>query len=217
MRQSLLPPIPELDLAARLMDVAAHALLADRVTLAGELLAKSDFPEITDYAIRIVGKLSEEVHRHIRRPKCLPTSERDPTRMPSRPDQDAIFASDGWRCRFCGVKVICKSARSILTRIFATEAHWTSREFQRHSALHAMASSLDHVVPHGRGGKNEPSNFVTTCYCCQFGRGEWRIEEMQLSDPRERAPVVDSWDGLTRIVGMQPNNSFKPKPLRGSA
>jgi hypothetical protein len=28
---------------------------------------------------------------------------------------------------------------------------------------------------------------------------------MQLTDPRNRAPVVDSWDGLIRIVGVQAN------------
>ncbi len=63
-----------------------------------------------------------------------------------------------------------------------------------------MASSLDHVVPHGRGGKNEDSNFVTACYCCQFGRGEWTLEEAELEDPRLREPVRDGWDGLSRLV-----------------
>lgn len=204
MRQSLLDPVPELDLAAKLLDAAADAFLSGRVILAAELLERSNFPEIRSYAIRIVGKLSQDVHLQVRRPKCLPRTERDLTRMPTRSEQDAIFARDGWRCRFCGIRVLCKSARSVLTKAFPLEVSWTRKEFERHSALYAMASSLDHVVPHGRGGRNEPSNFVTACYCCQFGRGEWTLEEMQLIDPRDRAPGVDSWDGLSRIVGMQP-------------
>jgi 5-methylcytosine-specific restriction endonuclease McrA len=111
--------------------------------------------------------------------------------MPSRREQASIFARDGWPCRFCGTKVICKLARSVITRAFAIEANWTSAELQQHSALYALASSLDHVIPHGRRGKNEHQNYVTACYCCQFGRGEWTIEEAELEDPRHRQPVVD--------------------------
>ena len=211
MRQSLLTPIAELDLAAKLLDAAADALLQNRMALAGELIAKADFSEITDYARKLVGKMTPEVHRHTRRPKCLPKLERDPTRMPTQSEQNSIFSRDGWRCRFCGIKVICKSARSDLTNIFPIQAHWTSLEFQRHSALYAMASSLDHVVPHGRGGKNELPNFVTACYCCQFGRGEWTLEEVEIMDPRNREPVIDSWDGLYRIARVQPNNSLQAR------
>ena len=209
MRQSLLTPIPELDLAARLLDAAAEAILVDRTALAGQLIVQADFPEIMDYAKRLVGKMSLEVHRVTQRPTDDEKPTRDSTRMPTKAEQSAIFARDGWRCRFCGIKVICRSARSVLTRMFHIQAHWTSLEFQRHSALYAMASSLDHVVPHSRGGKNEASNFVTACYCCQFGRGEWKLNEVELMDPRDREPVVDSWDGLCRIAGLQPGSSLR--------
>jgi 5-methylcytosine-specific restriction endonuclease McrA len=73
-------------------------------------------------------------------------------------------------------------------------------EYQRHAALYAMASSLDHIVPHGgRGGRLAYDNFVTACYCCQFGRGEWTLEESGLNNPMLRSPVVDAWDGLSRL------------------
>ena len=201
MRQSILRPIPELEEAAVLLNAAAMALVAGQRQVASELIVKANMPEIMAYAKRAVGPLTAEVHRVIKRPKCLPTAERDPVRMPGLREQTTIFARDGWRCRFCGIKVICKSARSVITRTFAIEANWTSAEFQRHSALYALASSLDHVNPHGRGGKNEQKNYVTSCYCCQFGRGEWTIEEAELEDPRLRNPVVDEWDGLRRLVG----------------
>ena len=200
MRISLLQPIAELDLAAKLLDAAADALLAGRESLARELVVRSDLREIGAYAQRLVGKMSEAVHIQVRRPKSLPKASRDPARMPSETDQASIFRRDGWRCRFCGVRVISRAARSIFTRQFPEETRWTLPEFQRHYALYALASSLDHVLPHGRGGKNETSNFVTACYCCQFGRGEWTLEEVGLLDPRDRPPVVDSWDGLIRIT-----------------
>lgn len=152
-RTSLLSPIPELELAAKLLDAAADALLQERRDLAGQLLAAADLPEIGAYARKLVGRMSPEVHRAVKRPKCLPKGERDPTRMPSPSEKQAIFRRDGWCCRFCGTKVVCKAARSLLTRQFPIESHWMSLEFQRHSALYAMASSLDHVVPHDRAGR----------------------------------------------------------------
>lgn len=200
MRHSILAPIPELDLAAKLLDASVSAMLTGRIDLAANLVAQADLPEVMEYARRAVGPMTVAVHKITKRPACLPHADRDPTRMPSAAAQRAIFNRDGWRCRFCSTKVICKETRTLIVNAFAIEAHWTGKEFQRHSALYAMASSLDHVVPHGWGGKNDESNFVTACYCCQFGRGEWTLEEAELDDPRLREPIRDEWDGLTRLV-----------------
>nr|WP_308602587.1 hypothetical protein [Massilia sp. Dwa41.01b] len=76
------------------------------------------------------------------------------------------------------------------------------------------------VGGHGRGGerrapagadRNEDSSNdvasmlaapdTTACYYCQFGRGEWTLEEAELDDPRHGAAVVDGWDGLVRLIG----------------
>jgi hypothetical protein len=40
---------------------------------------------------------------------------------------------------------------------------------------------------------------VTACYCCKLGRGQWRLEESELIDPRGLEPVVDMSDGLIRL------------------
>jgi 5-methylcytosine-specific restriction endonuclease McrA len=199
MRYSLREPIPELELAAKLLDAATEALILGKINLAGELIEAANFPEIKEYAISIVGKMSFDIHRQIKLPKCIPPSERDSTRMPTKAVQNSIFIRDGWRCRFCGVKVICKTARSTLTKIFTIETNWTSLEFQRHSALYALASSLDHLHPHARGGKNDSLNFVTACYGCQFGRGNFTLKEVEIENPLTRNPIIDSWDGLTRL------------------
>src|SRR3990167_6202408 len=102
MRNSLRTPIPEIELAAKLLDAAGDALVSGRRELASQLLDAANIPEIMEYAISIVGKMSVEVHRQTKRPKCLPVAERDPARMPPGSVQDSIFARDGWRCRFCG-------------------------------------------------------------------------------------------------------------------
>jgi len=216
-RKSLLDPIPEFELAAKLLDVSADALLLGRVEMARDLVSKADLPEILAHARRLVSTLSVEIHGCTRRPRCLPKHARDSTRMPSAQEQFVIFARDGWRCRFCGIKVICKTARGFIAKRLGIAENWTSNIQQSHSALYALASSLDHVVPHGRGGKNDVTNFVTSCYGCQFGRGEWTLEEVGVQDPRLRPPVSDSWDGLRRLIALQAPSSPKPTPIRGAA
>jgi len=204
LRRCLLDPIPELQLSVKLLDAAADAFLLKKTRLASKLIKQSDMSVIMDYAKRLVGALSIEVHRQTTRPKTLPIIERDPNRMPKQSIQRSIFERDGWRCRFCGIKVISREARKKIVEYFPKETHWGNKEFGRHPTLYLLSVSLDHVLPHSRGGKNDEANFVTACYGCQFGRGEWTIEESELLDPREFHPIVDDWDGLTRIEGFIP-------------
>lgn len=199
MRKSLLQPIPELKLASKLLDAAAESIILGRLDLAAHLIIDSDMPEILDYMIKIIGPLSMDVHRQIKRPKSIPKEERDPKRMPSLSIQYEIFNRDGWHCRFCNTPVISRKSRNMLVKLFPNETRWNNKEYERHSALNSMAVSLDHVEPHSRGGKNELTNFVTACYCCQFGRGEWTLQESELIDPRDHPPIVGSWDGLSRL------------------
>jgi len=199
MRKSLMDPIPEFGVAAKILDAAADAVTQEDMERARHLIALADYPEIMCHTIKLVGKLSFEVHRQVRRPDTVIRSERDKQRMPSGRIERSIFDRDGWRCRFCGIKVISRKARSVLLRLFPNETHWSAKEFERHASLYSMAVSLDHVLPHSRGGKNEESNFVTVCYGCQFGRGEWTLDESELFDPRDSEPVVDAWDGLVRL------------------
>lgn len=215
-RTSLLDPIPELELAAKLLDAATDAVLLGNLHTARSLLELADMPEVIGHVRRLVSTLSPEVHGNTKRPRCLPKGERDSARMPSRQEELAIYTRDGWRCRFCGIKVISRKARGVLAKRLGISGNWASNKQQANSALYALASSLDHVVPHGRGGRNDVENLITACYGCQFGRGEWTLEEVGLADPRLRPPTRDAWDGLTRLHSL-PNNSSTPTPLRGAA
>jgi 5-methylcytosine-specific restriction endonuclease McrA len=203
MRHCFITPIPEIELATKLLDAAADALLLGDKLLAARLIVDSDKSAISEYTRRIVGKLSMEVHRQVTLPKSLPKDERVTTRMPTPTIAVQVFERDSWHCRFCGVRVVSRPARNLLVKLFPDETHWVTDEYQRHSALYATAASLDHVVPHSRGGENEIHNFVTVCFCCQFGRGQFTLDEVELSDPRDRKPVRSRWDGLTRIMAIQ--------------
>ena len=122
------------------------------------------------------------------------------SRMPTSAETRALYMRDGWRCRFCGCRVVSNGARSALRACIPGAIPWGGSGGY-HGAFFALTASVDHVVPHSAGGGNEPENLVTACWSCQFGRGRYTIEEVGLSDPRCRPPIVDDWDGLCRVVG----------------
>ena len=201
MRPCFIPLTPEIVLAGKLLDAAADAFRSQRHSLAGRLIAEADFPEIVAFVERIVGKLSYEVHRQTKLAPTLAMDERPSERMPKKSTERMVFQRDGWHCRFCGIQVITAEARKVLCDAFPNETHWAPSSYKRcHSALRAMTASLDHVVPHSRGGTNDLANLVTACYSCQFGRGNFTLAEVQMTDPRERHAVRTSWDGLLRVL-----------------
>jgi 5-methylcytosine-specific restriction endonuclease McrA len=204
MRNSFLPLIPELETAIELLDKAAHAMLAHDFDTARELIAQADIKEVCEFNAKITGPTDPAIHwQSTTPPSAVPSNERASVRMPTSKEEQAIFERDGWRCQYCGCRVISKRARSVLTKIFPSEARWGRANSDKHCALVTLTASLDHILPHSRRGTNEPSNLVTACGPCQFGRNQWTLEEVGFNDPRERPPITDSWDGLIRIVGQK--------------
>ena len=198
-RQCFLPPIPELDLAADWLSLAADAVLEGREEDAKQLIAKADLPILGEFAQRITGKVDPAIHWQSRMPTDVLT-ERIKQRMPSSSVEYGIYQRDGWRCRFCNIKVISPKARKLLVEMFPSVARWGRVNRDKHYALSALTATLDHILPHSRGGTNEEGNLVAACGMCQFGRGHWTLEEVGFTDPREWQPIVDSWDGLTRLL-----------------
>ena len=120
--------------------------------------------------------------------------------MPSRSVERTIYARDGYRCRFCGCRVVLSAARDVMRARVPDAIPWGLTAKDQHGAFFALTATLDHLVPHSRGGTNEADNLLTTCWPCNFGRGDALIEEIGLLDPRSRLPVVDDWDGLARLL-----------------
>jgi len=200
MRNSFLTPIPEIDKALDYLSISADALLNEDLVSASSFLRLADMSEIARFYKRIAGKTDLSIHRQSFQPKDkLPKELRVESRMPSKKIEEMVFKRDGWRCRFCDKRVISRMTRRIFINRFPTETHWVSAEYERHTSLHSQAASLDHILPHSRGGDNAKTNLVTACGPCQFGRNCWTLEEVEFNDPRERQPIVDAWDGLTRM------------------
>ena len=170
--------------------------------IAREKLRAADLPVLGEYAARIMGKLDPQLHRYRDVGRAAAPVAKVTERMPSRSVQLAMYARDGWRCRFCGCRVVLDRARRAMRAHLPDAVPWSEGE-GHHAAFYALSGSVDHVVPHCAGGGNDLENIVTACWPCQFGRSHWLIEEVGLIDPRSRTPVVDSWDGLTRLLSIE--------------
>jgi 5-methylcytosine-specific restriction endonuclease McrA len=201
MRNSFLLPIPELEIAAGLLNKAADAILQQDFTLARTLIVEADLKEIGEFTDQIIGAINPDIHGQTSMPRKL-AAEKVKSRMPSPNQQNHIFERDGWRCRYCGCKVVSKFARHRMSQLFPDEARWGRTNAEKHYALATLLASADHILPHSRGGNNAVDNLVTACTPCQFGRGHWTIEEVGFTDPRTREPVIDSWDGLSRVLSF---------------
>ncbi len=200
-RSSFLPPIEELATAADLLDLAADALLAGKRDVARRIIAACDMPELSAYRSQIVEGEKPYIHRYRAIENAPPRIRGAKARMPSRKVALEVFRRDGWRCRFCGIRILSLEAIKLLDDIFPDEVRWRMKPYRnRNVAFNVLASSPDHILPHGRGGDNDLSNLVAACGSCQFGRMQYTLEEVGFIDPRTRAPVVDAWDGLERLV-----------------
>ncbi len=202
LRPCLAPPIREFAVAADLLDDAADALLAGDEAGAHVALRLADLPAIFVHAQRIMGRIDPDIHR-LRPVPPRNDSVRITARMPPAAVTRAVFARDGWRCRFCACRVVPREVRDRLRRLLPGAIPW-SKEAGYHAAFYAITATLDHVLAHAAGGTNDLDNLVTACWPCNFGRGAYSLAEFGLSDPRTRDPIIDDWDGLTRILHLKP-------------
>ena len=76
---------------------------------------------------------------------------------------------------------------------------WGRKNIEQHAAFQAMWVQYDHVLPIARGGTSTLDNMVITCAACNYGRMDYTLEEVGLTDPRKRKPMRSGWDGLERF------------------
>ena len=185
--------------AADLLAQAADALIGGHMDRVADLLTRADMPSLRAFSLKVMGKLDPDIHRV--RPAAM--ANRPPgksaQRMPSQSVRAEIFRRDGYHCRFCGIRVVHPGARKRL-RDAAPHAVPEGRSDTYHAAFLALNATWDHVIPHSAGGDNDPDNLVTTCWPCNFGRGNYTLEQMGLIDPRLHPPSITDWDGLARLV-----------------
>jgi 5-methylcytosine-specific restriction endonuclease McrA len=205
-------PIPELDEAARVLGVAVDAHMEGDAATAARLIRQTDRPVIREWLESIWGANSPYVtYREVTgSAPVLSKDERVKARMPSTDEKRRLHRRDGFHCRFCGLPVIRSAVRAKIASVYPDELRWGRTNLTQHAAFQAMWAQYDHVVPHARGGSNDLDNLVVTCAACNFGRMNYLLAEVGLSDPRSREPIRSNWDGLERFA-VDPNTSTKTR------
>ncbi len=131
-------------------------------------------------------------------PPETPKEARAEPRMPSGALERYVFERDGYRCRYCGIKLISrrvfKKFRDALGRPDVFALNKANRE--RHGIALLAWPSADHVVPHELGGATDESNLVASCFPCNFGKWKFTIEQLGIRNPFDFAPQIGEWDGL---------------------
>lgn len=199
LRSCLWPPVPQIAVAAKLLDHAVGAHLDGDFHRAALLISEANLDEIRRWTEGLWGKHSQYVRPRMvtNAPPHLPPADRVPVRMPNLVERQRLELRDGLHCRFCGIPLIRKDVREKIRKSYPTI--WGRKNIDQHAAFQAMWLQYDHVLPHARGGDNRFENLVITCAPCNYARMDFTLEELGLRDPREREPVRSSWDGLERF------------------
>ncbi|CAN5247877.1 hypothetical protein BH10PSE9_BH10PSE9_11210 [soil metagenome] len=202
-RACLQNPIPAIFDAARFLDAAVSAHLVRQHSLADELIRAADMPVIRDWSESLWGKggpWTRPVRIENSAP-FLPKDQRQIARNPTVADTAALLRRDGFHCRFCGIPIVRAEMRSAMRRSYPEALRWGPANVDQHTGFQAMWLQYDHVLPHARGGTNSFDNLIVTCAPCNNGRSNLTLDEVGLSDPRERPPFRSMWDGLERFAG----------------
>lgn len=112
--------------------------------------------------------------------------------------QAEVFVRDGFRCRYCGGRVILIPVMRVLSGIFPEQfpyhSNWKSDV--THPAFWARSACLDHIEPGSLGGDwKDPENLATACWPCNARKGDRTLED--LGWDLLPIPEPDDWDGLT--------------------
>jgi 5-methylcytosine-specific restriction endonuclease McrA len=168
------------------------------------IIAKCRGEEIRDWFIRVGQNSGNYRYRVIARTKRVKgVTLRQPwPRALERP----IIERDGYRCRYCGIRVIHANDFRAIARRLEMPALVSGRGNLRRHPLRLLAqATFDHVVPVTRMGRNDETNMVTACWSCNFGKDNYTLEELGI---RRRVlasspPVPQSaWNGLRDAAVM---------------
>lgn len=201
MRICLRDPIPEIFDAARFLDAAVSAHVRGNTVVASDLIRLADIPAITEWSESLWGKGGPWTRPlHVANPlPFIPKEQRVPQRMPSKTDLTALLSRDGYHCRFRGIPLVRAEVRTAIRAAYPDALRWGNRNDEQHAGFQAMWLQFDHLIPHARGGDNEIENIIVTCAPCNNGRSNLTLEEVGVSDPRDRPPLRSQWDGLERF------------------
>jgi 5-methylcytosine-specific restriction endonuclease McrA len=130
-------------------------------------------------------------------PSNIDTVLRDPVRSPMKV-QNAVFERDGYKCRYCGNKLISQDFfRLFIKKLNSNLFKRGKTNLTTHGIIHIAWPVADHVIPWNRGGQTSLDNLVSSCAPCNYGKDGYTIEQIGIENPFYRKPQIDGWIGLT--------------------
>ncbi|WP_142847924.1 HNH endonuclease [Telmatospirillum sp. J64-1] len=199
MRRRLREPIPEIFVAAELLQNAVdHHLSGDRAAAAAFFRA-ANIKAVWEWTDSVWGKHRPDIHTLFKiegAPPYLPPEARVKSRMPNAAEEQRLIEHWGYRCAFCGIPLVHTRVRKRAVKAYPDAVSWGNQNILQHAAFMALWMQFDHILPHARGGDNSFENIVVTCAACNFGRMNYTLEEMGLEDPRRRPVERTDWNGL---------------------
>lgn len=111
----------------------------------------------------------------------------------------AMFQRDNWRCQYCGIRIGGNREHFVkfAMDIDMPELAQGRTDETRNGLYSLLMASYDHITPHSRGGTDDASNLVTACWCCQFGKYKFSLDEVGLQPPSPAGiERKGDWQGL---------------------
>ncbi len=119
------------------------------------------------------------------------------------PYEPQIYSRDGYMCGYCNSRVID-------TRVLIKMEKMVGREnFRpvgrgnqiRHGVALVFRATIDHIKPLSKGGRTLPDNLVTSCWSCNYGKAEYLLQDLLITNPLDRPSIKRTqWDGLTSTL-----------------
>lgn len=189
----LMPPPPSLVAAPDLLSAVATAIESGDPRTARVALVAIDVEACATYwaeceQLRCTVRHDDKAHSYVG------TREKGSVNADLR---RRITARDGWRCRYCSLRVVDGVFFARLMRAVPDVFHDNVLE-SPNAICRIFTFVPDHVVPLAAGGpRDAEGNLVTSCGACNYpAKFSCLLDELGVEDPFTRAPVLDGWSGL---------------------
>ncbi len=198
LRQCQRDAIPEIEIAAQRLKDAVSAHLRGERDVAEQLLRQADDKVVRDWQDSLWGKKTvyNQPHRILDTPPTVPMDQRAKPRDATAETKRLIHQRDGRYCRFCKIPVIRDTIRSAIHKEYPEAVPWEGTVATQHAAFQCMWAQYDHILPHARGGRSDLENVYLTCAACNYGRGNYLLEEFDLLHPSLHTRRKGDWDDL---------------------
>lgn len=206
-KTALLPPPPWLDEQLLIFQTAVQKAATGNRTEAIAILRTMRNDDMRTWFVehgQVSGRIRADKLGHPT-PKGF-EGKLDPRRLPEKYAAE-VYKRDSYRCRYCGIRLVTKQVLQAFENAVGKSAFIYRKNLagrksnaERHGVTSAFNIVADHVVPHSWGGRTEPSNLVSACPSCNYGKKKYTISQIGLDDPCDRDPVNDDWDGLMSLL-----------------